>query len=173
MKHFFRKWIRDLLAEQNDRGAVPIVVPDVLTPLSHLYADSLHPHPEASTGWSDAVAVCPWTMYKRYGDIRILEESYQGMKHWISFIRRQAEKGLLWKEGFHFGDWVALDAEEGSYFGATPNEYSASAYYAYSTNLTAATAEVLGHAEDTEYFKNLHRISSGPCARNTLPGRVF
>ena len=55
-----------------------------------------------------------------------------------------------------FGDWVALDAVEGSYFGATPIELTNTAYYAYSTGLFAKAAEVLGKHEDAEKYNKLH-----------------
>ena len=60
------------------------------------------------------------------------------MKAWIGYIKGQAQDGVLWNTGFHFGDWVALDAKEGSYFGATPNDLTATAFYAYSTDLVAS-----------------------------------
>jgi alpha-L-rhamnosidase len=59
----------------------------------------------------------------------------------------------IWNYKLQFGDWVALDAEEGSYFGATPNDLTCTAYYAYSTGLFAKMAAALGKAEAEEYEK--------------------
>ena len=56
------------------------------------------------------------------------------MKGWIDFMRAHAVD-YIWNYKLQFGDWVALDAEEGSYFGATPNDLTCTAYYAYSTGL--------------------------------------
>jgi alpha-L-rhamnosidase len=77
------------------------------------------------------------------------------MKKWVEYIHGVAEKGLLWNTGFHFGDWVALDAKEGSYFGATPNDLSATAYYAYSAELLAKCAAILGRDDDARKYTKL------------------
>ena len=65
------------------------------------------------------------------------------MKKWVEHVRSVANKGVYWDSGSHFGDWLALDAKEGSYKGATPNDLTATAYYAYSTLIMSKAAEVL------------------------------
>ncbi|MFY9295280.1 MAG: family 78 glycoside hydrolase catalytic domain, partial [Caldicoprobacterales bacterium] len=144
---FFKKWFRDIIAGQLEGGGIPYVIPDVLTG-----PEGNH----SATGWGDAAVICPWTLYQTYGDKRILEEQYESMKAWIEYIRGQAQDGVLWNTGFHFGDWVALDAKEGSYFGATPNDLTATAFYAYSTDLVTKTARILGKEKDAEEYSRLH-----------------
>jgi alpha-L-rhamnosidase len=78
------------------------------------------------------------------------------MKKWVEYIRKTAENGVLFNTGFHFGDWVALDAKDGSYFGATPNDLCATAFYAYSTELLAKSAEVLGKNNEAAEYYELH-----------------
>ena len=95
----------------------------------------------------------PWTLYECYGDAGILEEQYESMKAWISYIDRQNEENgtepHLWKNGFHYGDWLALD---GGYYhmptGGTDVFYVSSAYFYYSVDVLARTAKVLDRAED-------------------------
>jgi alpha-L-rhamnosidase len=151
---FFRKWLRDLAADQLPGGGVPFVIPDVLTAMAHL--EPTLKGTDSSTGWGDAAVICPWTMYCRYRDERLLAEQYPSMKAWVERIRSVAEGGTLWNSGFHFGDWVALDAKEGSYFGATPNDFTATAFYAYSVELTAKAASVLGKTEEAAVYSDLH-----------------
>ncbi len=150
---FFRKWLRDLASEQREDGGVPYVVPDVLPAPAPEDANIRSTH--SSTGWGDAAVICPWTIYSRYGDLRLLRELYPSMKAWVEYIRAHAEGGLLWNSGFHFGDWVALDAKEGSYFGATPNDLTATAYYAYSSGLLARAADALGEADEAAKYRAL------------------
>jgi len=152
---FYRKWLRDLAADQVEGGGVPFVVPDVLS--DALQNDPMIKQPHSSTGWGDAAVVCPWTLYEHSGDRRILAEQYHVMKGWVQYIRSRARDGVLWDSGFHFGDWVALDAKEGSYFGATPNDLVATAYYSHSTRLLARTAAVLGRKADAKEYARLHR----------------
>jgi len=140
---FFTKWLRDLKAEQRPDGGVPFVVPDVIGDAN-------------SSGWGDAAVICPWTVYRYYGDRRLLAEQYDSMKAWVEYIRAQGDNEYLWNTGFHFGDWVALDAEEGSYVGATPRPLIATAYYAYSSRLLSEAARVLGKTEDAAKYGELH-----------------
>ncbi len=153
---FFRKWLRDLASEQLPDGGVPFVVPDVLTDLSE--KEPMFGGGHSSTGWGDAAVVCPWTVYLQYADLALLREQYPSMKAWVEYIRANAEQGLVWNSGFHFGDWVALDAKEGSYFGATPNDLTATAFYAYSTGLLAGSAEALGESADASEYRSLHEL---------------
>jgi alpha-L-rhamnosidase len=142
---FFRKWLRDLKTDQYEGGGLPHVIPDVL-----------YNRNGSSSGWGDAAVICPWTLYLCYGDVRILEEQYESMKSWVEYIRSKAENGLLWNSGSHFGDWLGLDAKEGSYKGATTEDLISTAFYAYSTELLAKTAKLLGNMEDSAYYSQLH-----------------
>lgn len=156
---FFEKWLRDLRADQLENGGVPWVIPHALNENDH-----------SSTGWGDAAVICPWTLYLCYGDERVLNEQYTSMKAWVEYIRERAENGLVWNTGFHFADWLALDAKEGmrmgdplgldekegNYFGATPNDFVATAFYAYSTDLLVRTAKALMKGEDEKEYSRLH-----------------
>ena len=51
---------------------------------------------------------------------------------------------------------MALDAEEGSYYGATPNDLTCTAYFAYSTGLFVKIAKVLGRYEDASTYQELY-----------------
>ncbi|OMF27578.1 alpha-L-rhamnosidase [Paenibacillus sp. FSL H8-0548] len=142
---FFTKWVRDLASDQGEDGGVPFVIPQVLAE-----KDS------SSAAWGDAAVICPWTIYVCYGDKRILEEQYDSMKAWVSYIQRQGENEFLWNTGFHFGDWLGLDAKSGDYVGATDRDFIATAFYAYSVSLVKKTADVLNEAEDAAKYQELY-----------------
>ncbi|MFC4778796.1 family 78 glycoside hydrolase catalytic domain [Paenibacillus sp. GCM10023252] len=146
--NFFTKWLRDLAADQREDGGVPFVIPD------------LEGVGYGSAAWGDAAVICPWTLYECYGDTRILEEQYESMKAWVDYIRAQGDDELLWNTGFHFGDWLALDAKENSYIGATPRDLICTAFYAYSTELLAKAAAVIGKEEEAAAYRELHSLIS-------------
>ncbi|TVQ26955.1 MAG: alpha-L-rhamnosidase [Spirochaetaceae bacterium] len=150
---FFSRWHRDLAADQREDGGVPFVVPDVLTTVTEHDPNLREPH--SSTGWGDAAVICPWAMFRRFGDREQLQEQYASMRAWVEYMRAEATDGLIWNSGFHFGDWVALDASEGSFFGATPNDLTATAYYAHTTGLLAQAADTLGQADDAASYRSL------------------
>ncbi|MGO4375359.1 alpha-L-rhamnosidase C-terminal domain-containing protein, partial [Paenibacillus sp. MCAF20] len=106
--------------------------------------------------WGDAAVICPWTLYECYGDIRVLRQQYASMKAWVEYIRSQGDHEYLWNSGFHFGDWLGLDAKENSHVGATPKDLIATAFYAYSTELLMKAAAVIGNSEDAIAYKDLH-----------------
>ena len=136
---FFKKWMKDVYAEQlNCGGLVPQVVPDVLK------------NNRPSAGWGDAAAVIPWQMYMTYGDEEILREQYTSMKMWVDYITAETKVPNLWAGCWHYGDWLALDAYQGSYRGASREDIVATAYYAYSTELLVKAGKVL-HEDVSQY----------------------
>lgn len=151
---FYRKWMKDVAADQTPEGGVPHVVPDIISGKEEndwLLSQGTH----SAAAWADVAVINPWTMYLVYGDRVILEEQYESMKKWIEFMRAHSTDNI-WNYRLQFGDWVALDAEEGSYFGATPNDLTCTAYYAYSTGLFAKIAGVLGRDEDARRYGELY-----------------
>ncbi|WP_409345922.1 family 78 glycoside hydrolase catalytic domain [Paenibacillus sp. MBLB4367] len=153
---FFTKWLRDLKADQRPDGGVPSVIPNVLA--DHT-SGTMGKSPHSSAAWGDAAVICPWTMYLCYGDTHLLEEQYESMKAWVNYIRDQGEDEYLWNTGPHYGDWLALDAKENSYIGATPKDLIATAFFAYSTKLVRDSAVVLKRSEDVRtYGELLNRI---------------
>lgn len=142
---FYSKWLNDLAADQLPDGGVPHVIPNVRSE-----ADS------SSAAWGDAAAICPWTLYVCYADKRLLRRQYASMKQWVDYIRAQGDNPYLWNTGAHFGDWLALDNGTGAWIGRTAPDFIATAYYAYSTQLVAQTAAVLGEETDKTAYRALH-----------------
>ncbi|MCC3374467.1 alpha-L-rhamnosidase [Cohnella sp. REN36] len=150
---FFAKWTGDLKAEQAEDGGVPFVVPNMLEKKP---SKGGFPPPYNSAAWGDAAAIVPWTVYLSYGDKRILEDQYDSMKAWVEYIRQTGDNEYLWDTGFHFADWLALDAKPGAYMGATDMHFVATAYYAYSTSIVRKSAEILSKTEDAKRYAELY-----------------
>ena len=151
---FYRKWLRDVEADQTAEGGVAHVVPDII---SGNEGDNwlLEQGSHSAAAWADVAVINPWTMYLTFGDKEILKIQYNSMKNWINFMREYSVD-YIWNYKLQFGDWVALDAEEGSYFGATPNDLTCTAYFAYSTGLFVKAAEALGCTEDVKEYTDLY-----------------
>ena len=150
---FYRKWLRDVEADQTPEGGVSHVVPDILTN-NEIEDWLLRQGTHSAAAWADVSVIMPWTMYLNFGDEEILKRQNDSMKAWINFMREHA-KDYIWNYKLQFGDWVALDAQEGSYFGATPNDLTCTAYFAYSTGLFVKIAQVLGKDEDAAEYEKL------------------
>lgn len=142
VEKFFRKWLHDLQADQRPDGAIGQVIPDYMA------------EAPPSSGWGDAAVICPWQIYQTYGDTSILREQFDSMKKWVDYITSTTTTPDLWTGGEHFGDWLGLDAPSGSYKGSSREEFIASAFYAYSTELLVRAGHVL--AVDVSSYEQLY-----------------
>ncbi|MBQ3558805.1 MAG: family 78 glycoside hydrolase catalytic domain [Agathobacter sp.] len=157
-----RKWLGECRLAQHEDGKVSNIAPKNNVPsfFSGLLAGSV--------GWGDASIIVPYTMYKRYGDIRILEENYEMMQKWYAFLEKRAKEKpmnplkLLKKNpyrnytietGIDYGEWCEPDVESTSAM-RTPQGKVATAYFAYSGKLMAEIAKVLGKDADAKHYKD-------------------
>ena len=131
VEKFFRKWLQDMVADQDADGGIGHVIPNVLGP-------------ENSAAWADASTICPWELYLAYGNPEILQAQFQCMTKWLSYIETHSTTPYAWTGGEHFGDWLGLDAPSGSYKGSTRDDFIATAFYAYSTSLVIKAGKVIG-----------------------------
>lgn len=158
VERFFKKWLRDLAADQGRDGCVPHVIPNISDDMG------------GSSAWSDAAVICPWEIYRTYGDKAVLEEQFDSMKAWIDWMRERSENGRR-SGGFHFGDWLGLDSPEGSYKGSTPDDLIATTYYKYSTELFIKAAHALGR--DVSEYENIPAEAAAAFRREYMEnGRV-
>jgi alpha-L-rhamnosidase len=135
---FFTKWLVDLDEDgQRADGQFPCVAPVKVA------------NDDGGPAWADAGVICPWTIYSVYADRRELERNYDAMTRFIEFCRKRSTSDLLPPEKYHcFGDWLNIKAE-------TPKDIIYTAYFAYSTKLTAQAAEVLGKMDDAVKYNML------------------
>ncbi len=134
---FFNKWLVDLTDGQRADGQFPMVAPVKVA------------GDDGGPAWADAGVICPWTVYKVYGDRRVLERQYRSMVRFVEFCRKRSTPDLLPPRQFHcFGDWLSINAD-------TPKDVIYTAYFAHSTLLTAQAAEALGKTDDAAKYHDL------------------
>jgi alpha-L-rhamnosidase len=131
---FFTKWLVDLEDAQSPTGAFPDVAPRKVA------TDG------GTAAWGDAGTVCPWTIYQVYGDERLLEKHYGAMTRWVEYCKKHSDNLIRPVRGY--GDWLSINAE-------TRKDLLATAYFAYSTKLTANAAEVIGKKNDAKKYNQL------------------
>jgi alpha-L-rhamnosidase len=145
---FFTKWTRDLEDAQYPDGAYPAVAPN---PSAWLIGDG-------GPAWADAGVICPWTICLCYGDMRLIEERYTSMQRFIEFLSETSRDGVRCYEEYTswhgFGDWLALDGSNGRE-GGTSKELIGTAFFAYSSQLLAKIARILGRDEDAARYDKL------------------
>lgn len=133
-KRFLARYLRDIRLDQRDNGAVTDIAPDLLGLTG-----------EGTAAWGDAVCVIPYNHYVMYGDLTILEDNIEAMKKWVEYLRTHSTNLIRPAEGY--GDWLSVYEE-------TDKSVLATAYFAYSTLLTAKSLDYLG--EDSGYYYELY-----------------
>ena len=132
-------WLRDVAAEQKDRGSVPNFVP---------WIECGFP-PDPAAAWGDVAVVLPWVLYQRTGDAQILADQYESMCAWVDQVDALTGHTGLWNSGFQLGDWLDPAAPPDRPDESHTDPYLvATAYHAHSARLLSSTAGVLGRIDD-------------------------
>ncbi len=133
MAAFYTNFMRDIRDVQDEKGRITDTVP-------HIWGSR-----PADPAWGTAYPLIGWYMYQYYGDTRVLEEHYDGLKKYVEFLRSTAENGVLkWS---HYGDWVAVEK--------CPSPVVSSFYYYYDVKVLADAARVLGKTQDAALYDKL------------------
>ncbi|WP_146008180.1 alpha-L-rhamnosidase [Microbacterium aurantiacum] len=176
---FLSRWLENLRADQLEDGRIPIISPrsrfddeNAASTAGGLGAIV------AAAGWSDAIAIVPWVLYERYGDVRVLERNFDAVLRWVEYQRHAAESAiperlggslgaeqrrrhaLMYNTGDHFGDWLTPSTLEGKSLhegiGIAPamtSEYIAPMFQAQTLTLAARMADVLDEAATAESLR--------------------
>lgn len=133
MAAFYTNFVRDIRDVQGTDGSLTDTVP-------HRYGSR-----PADPAWGTAYPLLCWYMYEQYGDRRILEEHYEGLKKYVEFLRTKAPDNVL--RYSYYGDWVAIEP--------TPGGLVSDAYYYYDVQLLAKMAGILGKSADAQTYAQL------------------
>jgi alpha-L-rhamnosidase len=134
---FYTKWIRELMESQRPSGAFPGYAP---FPFQHGF--------EFGTAWCDAGVICPWTVWKAYGDTRIIERCWEPMVKFIEWRKSESKNFLGVNHGNPWGDWLSMKE-------TTPIDYIDTVYFAYSTHLMADMAKAIGKTAEASQYQEL------------------
>lgn len=162
---FGEKYVRDMYDWQRKDGCLPHIVPDG-------GADAYMYTMNGSVGWSDAGVMIPYRMWKRYGDRKILEKYYEGMKRYAKFMMSRCGKvtplqkpvfigkyqKYLVNAGQSYGEWS--EPEDVKPFSIKefifPHPEESTAYTVYVMQLMEEIADELGKEEDKKLYRRYH-----------------
>ena len=73
-------------------------------------------------------------------------------------MAKKAGKSYLWKNDFHWGDWLAFTSTRSDYPGATTEkDLIANSYFRYSSMLLSKIASIIGKNEDSRKWLNCQK----------------
>lgn len=157
---FFTKWMIDVEDAQSHAGSFSNFSP-ILGSTSDDYA--------GAPAWGDAGVIVPWTIYRVYGDTRIIEKHYEAMVRWMDFIY-EGNPELIRRNrlGNNYGDWLSIDAD-------APKEMLATAYWAYDARLMSKMAEAIGRDNDAKTYEKLFQDIRSAFQKNFVSpdGRIY
>lgn len=146
---FYHKWLRDMRDAQNvETGHVPNSAP-------------WQPGCGGGVGWGAAVNIIPWEMYRHFGDIGLLEESYFTMTEQMRFMEKYiTEEGIMdckneivngdhrFDRWLRLGEWVAPHG--------LPANHLVHTYFLWRcADVTSKAAGVLGKRDDEKRYRRL------------------
>ena len=112
----------------------------------------------------DPVSVCyaliPWLLYQHFGDKRVLEVHFRGIRRWADYLTSRARDHIV--EDGYIGDWAppVTEAIAGSIgtsavSARTPSALISSAHYFHLLKLLVRISEVIDRSEDARELRSL------------------
>lgn len=130
---FFTKWIKDLCASANPfSGAFSCLAPSPTARFTTTPAGG-------SAGWSDAGVVCPWMLYRKFGDRRIIERDFECIVKYLDYQMSLAAPQTI-------GDHLNLDA-------VTSPDMIARALLVEMTRIAIEMAKVVGRDDVKDRYE--------------------
>ncbi len=140
MRDLYRKYMTDVRDAQLPNGEVPNIAPTVDINLDRLFMPRNFMLTFSNyAGYGDGIFLIPYRIYTQYGRTDVIEENYEAMQRYISFLMTNGTQPC------HLADYLAVEP--------TPAGVVADAYYAYDFALLAEMAEAIGKTEDAAMYR--------------------
>ena len=134
---FFRRHSITFCEDSQDSdGSYPNVIPDIGA--------------GARAGaWEDAAWICPYTVYKVYGDTNIIADHYASFQNFGQYLAANASGYVIASLPGDFGDWLNLG-------GGASSKIIDTAFYAYYAQAMSEMAAAIGRSADASAYSSLH-----------------
>lgn len=157
------KFTDDMVDGQRSDGAFPDVAPAVLGGAG-------------TAGWGDAGVIVPYTLWQRYGDLRVVDEAFPAMARWVDYLRASSGPDLIRNQAT-YGDWLNVDDN-------TAGDLISTAFFGWSARLVSRMAAATGRtAQATAYGQLADQVAAaftgrfsgadGTVSGNTQTGYVL
>ena len=129
------KIVADTRDAQVTNGLVPDIAPEYV-----VFGGGFRDSPE----WGSTAALTPWFIWNWYGDRRPIEESFDTIQRYTSYLEKMSDHGIV---SYGLGDWYDIGPKFPGYSQLTPYGITATAMYFADLDTLARAAKLLGHGE--------------------------
>ncbi|NTS41426.1 family 78 glycoside hydrolase catalytic domain [Flavisolibacter sp. BT320] len=131
----YEKWLADHRDEQQPNGVLPSIIP------TGGWGYDWGNGPD----WTSTIALIPWNIYLFYGDVQLLDKSYDAIKKYVDHIDRRSPAGLT---DWGLGDWIPVKS-------IANKELTSSLYFYVDALILSKAAGLLQKTEDHKKYSAL------------------
>jgi alpha-L-rhamnosidase len=148
---FWRSWLIDLELDQDEKGDVAAVVPDILKESPDEAWEIM-----GRAGWADAATIVPYSIYESFGSKQILTQQLNSMRRWTEALHNRRAGNKFLPTEFQFGDWCDPDApDDQPWLSKVSADFVANCFFAHTADLTARVEALVGTAEGVKRYTDL------------------
>ena len=145
IQSLLNKIVDDLADSQHDNGAIPTIAPEYTI---FKKGSGFEDTPE----WSASFILCPWYIYKWYGDDSAMRHHYKAMQRYIEYLLSRTDNYIL---NYGLGDWFDIGPKKPGRAQLTSVALTATATLYYELCTMQKIAEHLGYKEDRLTYSKL------------------
>jgi alpha-L-rhamnosidase len=147
---FFTKWMTDVEDAQTPAGVFPDVAPRVKENENFIGLKNLG----GGAGWADAGIIVPWTIWRVYGDRRLMARHWKAMTAWLNYLERTNPDGVRSRKlANNYGDWLCIPTDTSFGTRSPMKTLLATAYWADDAAKMERMARELGKKADERRFR--------------------
>lgn len=149
---FFTKWLIDVEDAQTAEGVFPDIAPRLREDIHWVGLGNLG----GAAGWADAGIIIPYTYWRVYGDLRLVERHWDAMVKWLNWIERHNPDGLRLNElANNYGDWLCIPSDTSFGTHSPMKNLLATAYWADDAAKMSRLARALGRESEAARFRGM------------------
>ena len=142
---FYPKYLQDVSDTQDAHGTITCVAP---------FRFGMRPADPVSASY----LLLAQKSYEFYGNKRVIEEHFDGMKAWVDYLHSRTNNGIV--DYSYYGDWCPprdflMDPNGSGVSRDTPGRFISTGYLYYCANLLSDMAKVIGREADVARYKTL------------------
>ena len=146
---FFTKWMTDVVDAQTPEGVFPDTAPRLREGENFVGLGGLG----GAAGWADGGISIPYTLWRVYGDLRLVERHWPAMVKWLDWLEAKNPSGLRLNDlANNYGDWLCIPSDTTFGTHSPMKNFLATAYWADDAAKMARLARELGRPAEADRF---------------------